>query len=77
MQPLTAADHPYKIHHTVTYREAMDWGTEIIAREAAWRRDCLANQADMSDVARGFCACDLMILDRAAADLEARYANIR
>lgn len=73
MQPLTAADLPYQIHHTVTYQEALDWGTEVIAREYLWRIDCLAQQADMSDLAREFCQHDLEVLAAAARDLEAKY----
>lgn len=74
MQPLTAADLPYQIHHTVTYREAMDWGTEIIAREIAWREDCLCSQ-DMPDIALEFCERDLQVLEAAYGDLMAKYAR--
>lgn len=72
---LTAADLPYKIHHMVTYREAMDMGTDIITREAEWRRDCLANQAGMSEIARDCCTRDLEVLETAYCDLMARYGG--
>lgn len=72
MFELTAA-LPYRLHHITTRREALDMGTEVIAREIAWRRDCLANQKDMSELAREYCERDVQILEYAAAELEAKY----
>ena len=76
MFELTAATLPYKIHHSVTYQEALCWDMSAIVRESAWRRDCLANQAGMSELARDFCTRDIEVLEAARKELEARQARI-